>query len=256
MKGSNMGKTVIYTVITNEYDNLRPPNGISAREIGEFEWICFADRPYECWPWKVLPFPQAFKDAKAGRHNSRIPKMLPHLLLDLVETSIYIDGAFRFQEHPNKIIRHIPSGGIAMYLHPAHASIHDERNFYQNLHGFVPEDVEAQYQKYIAEELPCSAPFFAGGVVARRHCLHVTDFNELWMREYVAGSENDQLALYAAIQKSGVPTGVIPGHVTMDSKIGYCLHANSGCGDNPGYAESNAIWQSKRSRIAELIAKK
>jgi hypothetical protein len=41
----------------------------------------------------------------------------------------------------------------------------------------------------------------------------------------------------------------------MDTvRFGYCLHANSGCGDNPAYEAENAAWRARVDRIKSLMA--
>lgn len=235
----------VYTVIVNDYDNLRMHGPAS----GDTRFICFTDRPRHVHGWEMQAFPQVLSDNK----NSRIPKCLPHLLLDS-EFSIYVDGAFRVDRDPIFAMQMLGSADLALFRHPGgHTSIHDERNFYQTLHGYVPDDVEAQYQTYVAGGLPTTGEFWAGGFVVRRHTAAIERFNELWFREYLAGSANDQFALYAAVVKSGVKVATIDGVVTLDRRFPYMLHANTGCADNPQYEKENELWASRRRRLADLI---
>ena len=237
-----------YTVILNNYDNLRPPPWHS----GPGKYVCFSDRPRDVPPWETQPFPQLFAEAS---RNCRIPKCLPHLLFD-ADVSIYMDGAFRLLVTLEAAADVIGDADIALFAHPGgNQSYHDERNFYQKLHGYVPADVEQTYQRYVAENLPVTGQFYAGGLVIRRHNAAVERFNEIWFREYAHGSYNDQFGLYYAIVKSGIKVATIPGIATMDHlRFGYCLHANSRCGDNPVYEAENAAWRARVDRIRDLIA--
>ncbi len=235
----------VYTAILNEYDNLRPP----AVHNPACRYVCFSDRPRRVAPWETQGFPMLFEDPAV---NSRIPKMLPHLLLPDAEFSIYHDGAFRMQIDPEGAAALLGSSDLAMFAHPTNKSIFDERDFYQKLHGFVPDHVVAHVARYAAEGLPITGQFWAGGFVIRRHTAAVARFNEIWMREYLAGSYNDQFSLYGAVIKSGVSVSTIKGHVTMDGRFGYCLHANSKCGDNPQYEADNAAWAARMARIREV----
>lgn len=241
-------KVTAYTVILGEYDNLRPPKFATG---GRF--VCFSDRPRSVYPWETQAFPQALE---SNARNARIPKCLPHLLLD-TDVSIYMDGAFRPLMDLTRAISFMrPSDDVAMYAHPGgHRSYHDERNFYQNLHGFVPDDVERTYQRYVADGVPDTGSFYAGGMVIRRHNVRVERFNELWMHYYLSGTQNDQFGLNRAVIESGVKVATIPGVATMDGeRFGYCLHANSGCGDNPRYEAENSMWASRVQRIREICA--
>ena len=237
----------VYTAILAEYDNLRPP----AVHNPGCRYVCFSDRPRRVAPWETQGFPMLFDDPAT---NARIPKMLPHLLLPEAEFSIYHDGAFRMKVDPHQAVALLGNADLAMFAHPTNKSIFDERDFYQRQHGFVPDHVAEHVGRYEAEELPITGEFWAGGFVVRRHCPTVERFNELWMREYLDGSPNDQFGLYGAVVKSGVRVATIAGHVIMDARFGYHLHANSGCGDNPGYEAENAAWSARVARIREVCA--
>lgn len=234
-----------YTAILNDYDNLRTP-----RSIGGGKYVCFSDRPRFVPPWECQGFPQLFDDPA---RNCRIPKCLPHLLLD-TDVSVYMDGAFLPLVDLKAAAELVAGADIAMYAHPGgHKSYHDERNFYQKLHGFVPDHVEETYQRFVAAKVPDIGQFWAGGLVVRRHNAMTERFNELWFSEYVIGSLNDQFGLYRAVVESGVSVATIPGIATMDTwYFGYCLHANSGCGDNPRYEADNAKWAVRVARIKAL----
>lgn len=236
-----------YTVILGEYDNLRAP-----QTTGGGRYVCFSDRPRHVAPWECQGFPQMFGDAAA--RNVRIPKCLPHLVLEDPTVSIFMDGAFTPLVTLETAARLLGSADVAMYAHPGgHKSYHDERNFYQRQHGYVPDDVEATYQKFVADAVPVTGEFWAGGLVIRKHNATVERFNELWFRYYLTGTVNDQFGLYRAVVESGVRVATIPGIATMDTRyFGYCLHANSGCGDNPHYEAENRKWADRLSRIRAL----
>lgn len=237
----------VYTVITENYDNLRPPGCAPEPDV---RFVCFTDRPRFNPPWEAQAFPQAF--GANARRNSRIPKMLPHLLLD-TDYSIYLDGAYVLQASPSRLVGEmLGDADVALFSHPTNKSIHDERNFYQNLHGFVPADVEDEYRRYVAEGLPITGQFWAGGFILRRHNDPVAQFNEIWMRDHLHGSNNDQFSLYRAVVKSGVRAYSIPGYPHGGNLLWYALHANSHCGDNSAFEPENARWQLRVERIREL----
>lgn len=238
-----------YTCITNDYDNLRVPGA-----IGAGRYVCFTDRPRSVAPWETQPFPQPLSTPAL---NARIPKCLPHLLLD-TDISIYMDGAFKPLCTLERAVSFMGDADIALYDHPGqNRSYVDERNWYaqQPWHNFkVPDDVERTFQRYIAEGLPANKGWYAGGLVIRKHNERVREFNELWFTDYVQHTcSNDQFALYRAIVKSGVKVATIPGIATMDrQRFGYCMHANTECGDNPKFAADNTLWKERVNRIRSL----
>ncbi len=240
----------VYTVITDNYDNLRPP--VQCALEADVQFVCFTDRPRFTPPWQTQAFPQVF--GVDARRNSRIPKCLPHLLLD-TDYSIYLDGAYVLQAPPSHLIRDLlGDADLAIFAHPTNKSIHDERNFYQNLHGYVPADIEAEYQKYLIEALPINGQFWAGGFLIRRHNDQTARFNEIWMRSHLEGSSNDQFSLYRAVVTGGVNVRSVPEYPHGGNRLWYALHANSHCADNPAFESENARWDARIARIRELCA--
>jgi hypothetical protein len=238
-----------YTVILRQYDNLRTP-----KAVGGGRYVCFTDRPRSIPPWETQAFPQIAGDPA---RNCRIPKCLPHLLLD-ADISIYMDGAFTPLVSLDRAADLLGDADIALYDHPGdNESYHDERNWYRTFHGYIPDDIERTYQRYVAEGIPADRGWFAGGLVIRRHNERVERFNELWFADYIGGQcSNDQFALYRAVVLSGVKVARIPGIATLDRRyFGYCLHANSGCGDNPKFEVENAMWTKRFERIKELCSR-
>jgi hypothetical protein len=236
-----------YTVITNNFDNLRrlrvPVDHLNER------FVCFTDRPRYCSPWLTQPIPHIFDNP---RDASRIPKMLPHLLMPDADVSIYMDGAFSPQISGIAAATLIEGHDIGIWLHPVNKSIHDEYNFYKTQHGSIPEDVERIYKKYVDEGIPITGEFYAGGLIIRRHNDKVAEFNELWMKEYVtAGSDNDQFSLYYALTKVGLKVKIMGEDNLWDKRYGYNLHAREG-GLNVFYNQENGEWDERYNRIKEI----
>ncbi len=243
----------VYTVIVANYDNLEtlPVQAVAP----SVRYVCFSDRPRQLSPWEIQPFPQALAD---GHRMSRIPKMLPHLLLPEAEVSVYMDGAFTLCAPPKQMVAELlGDADIALFRHPTNKSIHDERNFYQKLHGFIPADVEAEYQRYCALGIPITGDFWAGGFLLRRHNAQVEKFNELWMREFLRGSNNDQFSLYYAlstIAAEGLKVRSLPGYYDAGGRLAYHFHAFSTDAHNQVQAGENQAWKERTDRIREICA--
>lgn len=242
-------RIALYTVIVGNYDNLRKPALIDP----SCKYVCFTDRPRSVVPWEILPFPSP--SGMEHSRSARVPRCMPHLFLD-TDVSVYMDGAFKPNCNAGQIMRILGDADIALFEHPNHhKSLEDEMAFYKKLHGFVPDHVADAVTKYKAQGVPKLNEFWAGGIVIRRHNERTAAFNELWYTEFMHGSHNDQLALYASIAKSPQLTvKTIHGHILEDGRFGYCLHATSGCGDNPDYAQENAYWNEVFARIQRLAS--
>ncbi|HEV2169933.1 MAG TPA: glycosyltransferase domain-containing protein [Candidatus Binatus sp.] len=243
----------VYTVITENYDNLRQiPAGALAEGV---RYVCFSDRPRQVFPWEVLPFPQLGGNS---HRMSRIPKMLPHLLLPEAEISIYMDGAFSLHSPPKQVVAELlGDADIALFRHPSHGSFHEERDFYQRQHGFIPADVEAEYQRMCAMNVPVNGDFWAGGFLLRKNNERVNGFNEMWMREFMRGSSNDQFSLYHALEtakKFELKVRTLPGYYDAGGRLAYNFHANAGDQGNRVYEQDNSAWSARVNRIKDLIA--
>lgn len=242
----------VYTVIVGNYDNLRPMPPVAL--AAGVRYVCFSDRPRQLRPWEVLPFPQALSNP---HRMARIPKMLPHLLLPESEISVYLDGAFTLCAAPERMVYELlGNADVALFRHPSNKTFHDERDFYQKQHGFVPPDIEAEYQRYTAARIPVSGDFWAGGFLLRRHNERVAAFNELWMREFVRGSSNDQFSLYYAlsttIREAGLKVNSLPHYYDAGGRLGYHFHASSQGSDNANYIPDNQAWAERVRRIGEI----
>jgi len=242
----------VYTVIVANYDNLAelPIQAVTP----SVRYVCFSDRPRQATPWETQPFPQILADA---HRMSRIPKMLPHLLLPETEISVYMDGAFTLCAPPKQMVAELlGDADVALFRHPTNHSIHDERNFYQRLHGYVPADVEAEYQRYCALDIPITGEFWAGGFILRRHNAKVAKFSELWMREFLRGSNNDQFSLYYAlsttIREDGLNVRGLSGYYSAEGRLGYHFHANAGDTRNQLHLSANQGWKERTDRIREI----
>jgi hypothetical protein len=236
----------VFTVVLNAYDNLRPPQCI---EPG-VRYVCFSDEAQNCPPWEVIPAPQPYSDAS---RNSRIPKILPHLLLD-AEYSIYHDACLQLTARPSDLIAKYLSGAdVALYRHPCRTSVYEELECCERLGIGAGPEMRAQVERYRAHEL--GQGLYAGGVVIRRHTDLCALFNETWWREYRDGCARDQFALAFAVHSVGLKAGVIDADILQDAgRFQFCFHAAfEHLSDNPSFAEQRARRDERLARLEELI---
>lgn len=233
--------TVVYTVILGGYDNLRKPEVI---EPG-VRYICFSDQWHACPPWEIHPAPLHYKDTS---RNSRIPKILPHLMFDS-DYSIYHDGCLRMAMKPSELVAMLDGADLAMYPHPCRKSVAEEMDCCRRFDiGYGPE-MEEQVARYKAHGI--SDELWAGGVLVRRHSDLVTLFNESWWRQYKTGCSRDQFALAFARHSVGLNVARIEGNILEDSKrFQFCWHADfEHIGDNGNFAVAR---RKERERLARL----
>lgn len=206
----------VYTVILNDYDNLRPPKVI---EPG-VRYVCVTDEPFRCDPWEIYP---AWMPLESQVRNSRIPKILPHLFFNS-EYTIYHDGCYRLTAKPSALINEcLCDADIAFFKHPCRNSIVKELELCKREGiGYGPE-MEAQVDRYRSAGI--GDGLWAGTFIARRNIAEVKKFNESWWMEFLNGCLRDQFALVGAQHATGIKIHTINDHIMQNHRMEFCWHA-------------------------------
>jgi hypothetical protein len=211
----------VYTVIINDYDNLRPPE-IVERGV---DYVCFSDEFHVCPPWRIVPCPRVF----LGWQDSRLPKMLPHLWFPHGIT-IYHDASLRMRAAPSDIIAgDLGDAEMALYRHPCRTSVRAEMECCERESIGYGNEMKLQVERY--ERFGIKG-LFAGGCIVRRNTPNVKRFNEIWWREFNMGCSRDQIALPCAVQKSEVTYNVINADIMQDKRFEITWHARMDHRDN------------------------
>lgn len=199
----------VYTVILNDYDNLRPPAVV---EPG-VEYVCFSDVYHDCPPWRIVPCPAL---EFAGSRASRVPKILSHLAIES-DFSIYHDGSLSLACRARDLIAEtLQFSNLALYRHPCRETLQDEVALCRNEGVGYGGVMVTQADRYLSQGL--RPGLWAGGVVIRRNVESVQRFNEIWWREFAGGCSRDQIALPRALQESGVSLHTIDADILQDSE--------------------------------------
>jgi hypothetical protein len=229
---------VVYTVILNGWDYLRPPEVI---EPG-VRYVCFTDRALPpCEPWELQP---AYLPFASASRNSRIPKLLPHLHVG-AEYSIYHDANFCLKRSPDYLIERYLAPrrlDLAMFVHPARKNVEQEANEIiahpEWFPGMDMDVVRAQVTRWKHAGAP--EGLWAAGMILRRHTEDIAAFNRIWWDEFQRGSTRDQLALPLARHFAGVRIEDIQGNIIGGDNDLMAFHwhaAWTNKGDNPQKAE-------------------
>lgn len=238
----------VYTAVINGFDNLRPP-AIQPETFVKF--ICFTNVPNlpRVHPWEYRP---AYIAGKPCR-SSRIPKILPHLMLPSdAEYSIYHDGNFVFKQDPHRVIEELLGRhDWAAHKHPARNCVYDEANIILRDCPLVDKDaVRAQVADYRAMNFPEKFGLWANGFIARRHTPEVAKLNERWWELFSKGSERDQLSFPVALRDAGLEIRTIDQNIFASSYMAFRWHAAwKTHEDNPDYWAGRS---ETRARLAEL----
>ena len=185
----------VVTACSGGFDNLRAP---LAPQTDGVRWICFTDLPFipSVEPWEFRPLPALPNPARA----SRIPKILPHLMLpEDAEYSIWHDANFQLRLAPREIIGQLLRfDDWCAHRHPARDCVYKEAEVLLKEKIGTPELVRSQIARYQAEGYPRSNGLWANGMIVRRHNPEVAALNEYWWKLYEEGCERDQLSFPVA----------------------------------------------------------
>jgi hypothetical protein len=238
-------KILVYTSNTGMFDNVRPP----VFHDPFVPYFYFTDWPVYCVPWIPQPCP-TFCSSRS--RNSRIPKILPHLLMDC-DFSIYHDANFTLKVSPSEIIeQHLGDADLAFMRHPGRNSALAEAVQCETLKLVGPEAM-AQAMKYrergLGDGLWCG-----GALIARRHNATVERFNEVWWREYINGCSRDQIALPWALKESGVKLNTIEQNYSDCPLLDRHYHVSAWPerDDNPCFTAARNVEVERESRLRKL----
>lgn len=243
------GGCLIYvcTSIIGGFDNLRPP--MVPAEDG-VRWICFTDLPFQppVPPWEFRPAVDVGHPAR----TSRVPKILPHLMLPPdADYSIWHDANFRLYIPPRQIIGELLRfDDWCAHRHPARDCIYDEAAILLKEGIGTREAVESQIARYRAAHYPAHNGLWANGLIVRRHTPEVAALNEHWWELFAAGCERDQISFPVAKQQCPVRfnNGLL-NNIFQSPYMKFNWHAAwRDKEDNPSY------W-TERDRLREQAAK-
>jgi len=175
---------ICYTVITNDYDELKEPF------VSEgWRYIVFSDRFIESEHWECYI---------TDKHNRDI-KIRPHKEL-FHEPCLYVDGSIEIIGNLNEFITEVPTW-FSIWKHPHRDCVYDEADAVVRLKGCHPGLVKQQMARY---DIPKHWGLGANGIMLRDLSdSKVRQICERWWKEYQNGVERDQLSLMPVFHKMG-----------------------------------------------------
>ena len=195
-----MNKTLIYTVITGNYDNIKQPLVV---EEG-VEYVLFTNNPEinDAGVWKVVQIPSEQWQGRTERENnillSRKVKMLPHKYLPKeCELSIYVDADMLIKEPLTRLLKDLRED--TLFAACRHSYCSSAREEIEDLvaKGMVDAtQIENQWQRYVEWGFEDKLGISENGLLIRRHNdARVAQLMELWWKEYQNGCFRDQVSL-------------------------------------------------------------
>lgn len=202
-------KAVVYTAITNGYDNLKE-QPLTARTV---DFVAFLEKPVESQTWKCA---EVCKDFTDPNRNAKIHKIMPHLFFPDKEYSLWIDGSvnIEFNFSIEKLIEiYLSDCDMALFKHPDRNCIYQEANACIQRKLDNPEVIRRQIEKYTREGYPSNAGLSECTILLRRHTPQIIKLNEMWWNEIKNGSKRDQISFNYVARKLGIELKYFPGHL-------------------------------------------
>ncbi|CRF35674.1 hypothetical protein BRSU_2797 [Brachyspira suanatina] len=199
-------KKVIYTCITDRYDNLFVHTYIN----NDWDYICFTDDKYLInaqiygnWIIKPLQFNEL-----DNTRNNRWHKMHPHIILKEYDHSIYLDGNIDIKtsylfECINNCINNNET--ISIPKHYLRDCLYDEADIVCKYNIDNPDIVKTQMEIYRNENFPEHYGFTENNCIYRKHndqiIMKTMEEWWYWVKNY---SKRDQLSLFYALWKNNI----------------------------------------------------
>ena len=199
--------TIIYTVITGNYDTIKQPMVITPG----VEYYLFTNNPEnkDARLWKVVQIPSEQWQGRTERENnillSRKVKMLAHKYLPKgAEWSIYIDADMSIKESLTELLKDLHEHTLfAACRHSYCASVKQEINDLINKGVVDAHQVEQQWQRYVEWGFKDNLGISENGLLIRRHNdARVIALMELWWEEFQNGCLRDQVSLMPCIYRT------------------------------------------------------
>ncbi len=258
---------VVYTSVLGGFDNLRPP--LCKPEPG-VRYICFTDCPVlpSVEPWEFRPVHRVEQVGRVplgpnhglefacgidGPRTSRLPKILPHLVLPAdCDYSIWHDGNFQMKASPSETVaKLLRTADWAAHKHPGRDCIYQEAEVLLSEKIGTAALVERQIDR--ARDVyghPKHFGLWANGFIVRRHNAATVALNERWWDLFISGCERDQISFPVALRQSGVGIETIRHTDIYGSEfVKFNWHAAFKA------REDNPTFWPERARIAERVRK-
>lgn len=206
---------VVYTVIINRYDTLKPPLVVDP----DVRHVCITDEPLP----DVPPWIQRVVSGNHGtpRRHARLYKIMAHACFALAKYSLYIDGRIQLKIHPVEALGWLKEHDMALCQHPTDHCIYDEAKKVWDWRLDDRKMVEGQMARYKAEGYPKDNGLATTSVIVRRHTEAMQRFNNYWWIEVGNHSVRDQLSFDYVCWTLGEGYDVIPGNVFSNPSFVY-----------------------------------
>lgn len=216
-----MGNLVVYTAITEGYDQLKDP---PAHWQAAADFVAFLGAPTASQIWRFRPIYQRFRDPC---RNAKVHKILAHKYFPAAEFSLWVDGSVGIKS--DLPINHWPEEflsqhDMAVFRHRERQCLYAEAAVCLQRGLDSSSVIHRQMNRYFREGYPPNNGLAECTVIFRRHTKKIRQFNERWYREILNGSRRDQLSFDYVAHQLGVKYRHLPGLISRNPHFQNATH--------------------------------
>lgn len=221
--GFDISKTVVYTAVFGDYDNLKSP-AIVDKDV---TYVCFTDdRSLKSDVWNMEYVKTAKDDDRA--FGIRKYKLMPHKWFPEFTTSVWIDASL---EICGSIIEYINRfsiyGELLLFPHPERWCVYDEGAEVIRLRKAPKIQVIRQLSHYVDEGYPEDNGLYCGGViVSDTKNESIQRFYEEWLLQVEKYTRRDQLSLPYVSYKNDLNLDLCNLNIFGNEYMKYYAHKN------------------------------
>lgn len=182
-----MTKKLIYSVVTNQYDSIKP--------IGEkygFDFWLFTDQEnLEVAGWEIKLLPKSDNPIK----QQRLIKINSIENTPEYDLTLYMDGNMEIIENPQLFLDRFYTGGFLTCMHPKRSTIKEEGKEILRKKKDLPENVEKALSFALELGYQDDLGLFETMVVVRDKSPEVAKLEKKWTEIFNRNSHRDQLSL-------------------------------------------------------------
>ncbi|MBN3582575.1 hypothetical protein JYB64_09255 [Algoriphagus aestuarii] len=197
-----MSKKLIYSVVTNQYDTIKP-----VKHFPGFDYWLFTDQGnLKVDGWEVKPLPKSSNPIK----QQRLVKINSIENTPGYELTLYMDGNMEILENPQLFLDRFYTGGFLTCEHPKRSTLKEEGKEILRKKKDLPENVEKALSYAFEMGYQDDLGLFETMVVVRDKSPEVKKLEEKWTEIFNRNSHRDQLSLPLASFLSQVKVHAIP----------------------------------------------
>ncbi|UCS94151.1 DUF616 domain-containing protein [Echinicola marina] len=202
-----MSKKLLYTVVTNNYDNLKP-----VKKYKGFDFWVYTDDAnlnVEGWETKLLPV------SNDPIKQQRLIKINSFKYSEGYDLSIYVDANIELVQDPNNFVNEQFEKGMLTSIHPKRSSVREESKEILKKHKDTFESVQETIEFAKNLGFDDRIGLFETMIIIRDKSDQVQVLEKKWAEILAAYSHRDQISLPIACFLTGVKIHSIPRKTTF-----------------------------------------